>query len=164
MANLPELQGYADGSWPTAGSLIVHVRALDAASTDLLTLAPEPSGLLTWLGAQQQVVGWGEAARIEVQGDHAIREASAQWNALVAGAHVTNDSPYEWANRAPFALGSFGSTVCREARAAGAMTVVAAADPAAAAEALLKNRAKFSACLVKGSRGMALARLVNAFV
>ncbi len=108
MANLPELQGYADGSWATAGSLIVHVRALDAASTDLLTLAPEPSGLLTWLGAQQQVVGWGEAARIEVQGDHAIREASAQWNALVAGAHVTNDSPYEWANRAPFALGSFG--------------------------------------------------------
>ena len=53
-------------------------------------------------------MGWGEAARIEVQGDHAIREASAQWNALVAGAHVTNDSPYEWANRAPFALGSFG--------------------------------------------------------
>ncbi len=94
MANPPELR--------------VRVRAFDAASADLLGLAPKPSGLLTWLGEQQQVVGWGEAARVEVQGDHAIREASTQWKALVAAAHVTNESPYEWANRAPFALGSFG--------------------------------------------------------
>ena len=108
MTNSPELS--ADGSW-MSGPLTVRVHALDAsniASADLLTLAPEPSGLLAWLGEQQEVVGWGEAARIEVQGEHAIREASSLWNALVTGARVTNDSPYEWASRAPFALGSFG--------------------------------------------------------
>ena len=111
MANSPELRDCTDGPRTIGKSLNVHIRALDTTdttSTDLLALAPQPSGLLTWLGAQQEIVGWGEAARIKVQGKHAIREASSQWNAVTMAAHVANDSPYEWASRAPFALGSFG--------------------------------------------------------
>ncbi|MFT0846225.1 isochorismate synthase [Actinomycetaceae bacterium L2_0104] len=88
--------------------LHVRVRELEVSPGNLLDWVPEANGILTWLGAEQQIVGWGEALRVEVQGDHAIREASAQWNAIASAATVSNESSHAWADRAPFALASFG--------------------------------------------------------
>ena len=88
--------------------LHVLVRELEGSPADLIDRAPEATGLLTWIGNDQQIVGWGEALRVEVEGDHAIREASAQWTTIASSAHVVNETPHEWADRAPFALASFG--------------------------------------------------------
>lgn len=88
--------------------LHVQVRELEGAPSELVDWAPTATGLLTWLGKEQQIVGWGEALRIEVQGDHAIREASVYWNAVTDSAKVANETPHAWADVAPFALASFG--------------------------------------------------------
>lgn len=89
-------------------SLIVDVQPFGGAPSNLLDLAPSSSGLLAWLGSDIEIVGWGEAARIDADGEHAMREASRQWAAGAACANVTNNSGYEWADGAPFAVASFG--------------------------------------------------------
>lgn len=89
-------------------SLIVDILPFDAAPANLLDIAPDPTGLLAWLGTDIEIVGWGETARIDAVGKHAMRESSRMWTELTAEATVNNHSGYEWADRAPFAVASFG--------------------------------------------------------
>ena len=89
-------------------SLIVDIQPFDAAPANLLDIAPDPTGLLAWLGADIEIVGWGETAQIDAVGKHAMRESSRMWTELTAEATVNNHSGYDWADRAPFAVASFG--------------------------------------------------------
>ncbi|MGO1943032.1 MAG: isochorismate synthase, partial [Ancrocorticia sp.] len=89
-------------------SLIVDVQLFHGAPANLLDVVPEPAGLLAWLGSDMEIVGWGEAARIDAVGEHAMREASRMWAGLADAATVNNSSGYSWAERAPFAIASFG--------------------------------------------------------
>ena len=51
-------------------------------AVDLLGLLPEGSGV-SWVRRGEGLVGWGERARLEVRGPHALAEAAAWWAALV---------------------------------------------------------------------------------
>lgn len=82
--------------------LQVRSQLLEKAPENLLDLAPNADGLLCWIGQDRQIVGWGEAARFEFSGRHAIREASTVWAEVAASS----------AGAIPVALASFafGST------------------------------------------------------
>jgi menaquinone-specific isochorismate synthase len=56
----------------------------------LLGLLPA-SGALSWVRRGEGLVGWGEAARLEVSGPHALAEAAAWWDDHVAGLDVEDD-------------------------------------------------------------------------
>jgi menaquinone-specific isochorismate synthase len=53
----------------------------------LLDLLPG-EGALSWVRCGEGLVGWGEAARLEVSGPHALDEAAAWWAELLADADV----------------------------------------------------------------------------
>jgi len=78
---------------PALSLLTVSTVRLDAASTGgraLLELLPE-AGALAWVQDGQGLVGWGEAARLELTGPGRFLEAQAWWDALVGRAVVTDD-------------------------------------------------------------------------
>jgi menaquinone-specific isochorismate synthase len=52
-------------------------------SPDLLALVPA-TGALSWVRRGEGLVGWGEAARLEVSGPRALTEAAAWWDDLSA--------------------------------------------------------------------------------
>jgi menaquinone-specific isochorismate synthase len=52
-------------------------------SPDLLALLPA-TGALSWVRRGEGLVGWGEAARLEVSGPRALAEAAAWWDDLSA--------------------------------------------------------------------------------
>ncbi len=57
---------------------------------DLLALLPA-RGALVWLREGEGIVGWGEAARIELSGPDRFADAQAWWRALAAEAEVADD-------------------------------------------------------------------------
>jgi hypothetical protein len=73
--------------------LPVSTVRFDVASTGgraLLDLLPD-SGALAWVQDGEGLVGWGEAARLELTGPGRFLEAQAWWDALVGRAVVTDD-------------------------------------------------------------------------
>ncbi|MCD4549110.1 isochorismate synthase [Schaalia sp. lx-260] len=90
-------------------ALHIRVEALPEnhplAHVPLFDLAPHGQQLLAWNGTGHQLLGWGNALSITVDGPHAIRDAARIWDEVRSVAHV--DSPTQ-APRAPFAFGSFG--------------------------------------------------------
>jgi menaquinone-specific isochorismate synthase len=54
---------------------------------DLLSLLPH-SGALSWVRRGEGLVGWGEAARLEISGPDALTEAAAWWSGVAAGLDV----------------------------------------------------------------------------
>jgi menaquinone-specific isochorismate synthase len=72
----------------------VAVREVRTVAVDdpgaLLALLPE-DGALAWVRGDDGLVGWGEAARVEVSGPAPFAEASAWWSALVSAADVVDD-------------------------------------------------------------------------
>jgi menaquinone-specific isochorismate synthase len=69
----------------TSGTPVTTV-ALDDAP-ELLDLLPA-DGALSWVRRGEGLVGWGEAARLEVSGPGALAEAAAWWAAHLDGAEV----------------------------------------------------------------------------
>ncbi|SEO66255.1 isochorismate synthase [Trujillonella endophytica] len=63
----------------TAASAVTTVELPD--SPDLLRLLPADGGL-SWVRRGEGLVGWGEAARLEVSGPRALAEAAAWWDDL----------------------------------------------------------------------------------
>ncbi len=70
----------------------------------LLDLLPA-GGALAWMGDGDGLVGWGEAARCEVQGPQQFAQAQRWWQALVAGTAV--DDEVALPGTGPVAFGSF---------------------------------------------------------
>ncbi len=56
----------------------------------LLGLLPA-EGALSWVRHEEGLVGWGEAARLEVSGSDALVEAAAWWEEYTAGTAVDDD-------------------------------------------------------------------------
>ena len=56
----------------------------------LLDLVPADGGL-SWVRHGEGLVGWGEAARLEVSGPHALAEAAAWWADYTAGLDVDDE-------------------------------------------------------------------------
>ncbi|RBY97220.1 isochorismate synthase [Blastococcus sp. TF02-8] len=74
---------------PAAASRTVTTVRSDAAG-ELLDLLPSVGGL-SWVRRGEGLVGWGEAARLEVTGPHALIEAAAWWDDLTAGLDVDDE-------------------------------------------------------------------------
>jgi menaquinone-specific isochorismate synthase len=68
-----------------AARTVSTVRTDDA--TALLTRLPA-EGALSWVRSGEGLVGWGEAARLEVSGPRALVEAAAWWSDYTAGLDV----------------------------------------------------------------------------
>lgn len=90
------------------GQLNVRVRPLASTPSRLLDLVPSPEGLLCWLGEGRQIVGWGEATKLEFAGQHAMRDAALQWKQLAASAIVDDSSATSFEASFPIAMASFG--------------------------------------------------------
>jgi menaquinone-specific isochorismate synthase len=71
-----------------AARTVTTVRA-DAAA-ELVDLVPAHAGL-SWVRRGEGLVGWGEAARLEVTGPSALAEAAAWWEEYTAGLDVADD-------------------------------------------------------------------------
>ncbi|MCF6510087.1 isochorismate synthase [Blastococcus sp. MG754426] len=81
----------------TAAALTSPAAAADTVSTvradaagELLDLLPAGAGL-SWVRRGEGLVGWGEAARLEVSGPGALAEAADWWDTYVAGLDVGDD-------------------------------------------------------------------------
>lgn len=70
----------------SAVQLQIRAEEFHDAPENLLNLAPRPGNLLCWVGDKKQIVGWGEALRLEFSGRHAIREASSAWKEIADSA------------------------------------------------------------------------------
>ena len=78
---------------PALSLLPVSTVRLDAAAAGeraLLELLPE-TGALAWVQDGEGLVGWGEAARLELIGPARFLEAQAWWDALVGRAVVSDE-------------------------------------------------------------------------
>jgi len=75
-------------SRPAAARTVTTVRS-DAAA-ELLDLVPAHAGL-SWVRRGEGLVGWGEAARLEVSGPSALADAAAWWDEYTAGLDVADD-------------------------------------------------------------------------
>jgi menaquinone-specific isochorismate synthase len=72
-------------------STAASVRTVPAeAAGPLLGLLPA-EGALSWVRHGEGLVGWGEAARLEVSGPDALAEAAAWWAGYTAGLDVADD-------------------------------------------------------------------------
>src|SRR5215212_1431192 len=65
----------------------VRSRPVDLVGT-LLQRLPRADGVLAWVRDGEGLVGWGEAARLEVSGPDALAEAAAWWAEFTVGADV----------------------------------------------------------------------------
>jgi menaquinone-specific isochorismate synthase len=74
---------------PDAAARTVTTVRADAAGA-LLELLPAIGGL-SWVRRGEGMVAWGEAARLEVTGPHALAEAAAWWADYVAGLDVDDE-------------------------------------------------------------------------
>ncbi|SOC49173.1 isochorismate synthase [Blastococcus aggregatus] len=75
-------------SRPAAARTVTTVRS-DTAG-ELLDLVPARAGL-SWVRRGEGLVGWGEAARLEVSGPSALADAAAWWDEYTAGLDVADD-------------------------------------------------------------------------
>lgn len=86
----------------------VAVRTVRTVAVDdpgpLLELLPE-HGALAWVRGGDGLVGWGEAARLEMTGPAPFADAAAWWSTVVAGADV--DDAVQLPGSGLVALGSF---------------------------------------------------------
>ncbi|TFV53298.1 isochorismate synthase [Blastococcus sp. TF02A-35] len=87
---------------PAAASRTVTTVRSDAA-VELLDLLPAV-GALSWVRRGEGLVGWGEAARLEVTGPRALAEAAAWWDEYTAGLDV--DDELEVPGSGPVLFGS----------------------------------------------------------
>jgi menaquinone-specific isochorismate synthase len=73
----------------------VTVRAVRTVAVDvrqpLLDLLPDAPGALAWVRQGDGLVGWGEAARLELSGPSRFAEAQAWWSGLTSAADVEDD-------------------------------------------------------------------------
>src|SRR4051812_24978219 len=83
----------------------------------LLRLLPA-TGALAWTIGGEGLVGWGEAARIEITGEDHFAQAQTWWDALVARCSVTDE--LELPGTGLVAFGSFAF----DGRSAGSVLVV----------------------------------------
>ncbi|MGY2003160.1 isochorismate synthase [Blastococcus sp. SYSU DS1024] len=74
---------------PAAASRTVTTVRSDAAG-ELLDLLPARGGL-SWVRHGEGLVGWGEAARLEVSGPRALAEAADWWDRFTAGLDVADE-------------------------------------------------------------------------
>ncbi|MGY1916187.1 isochorismate synthase [Blastococcus sp. SYSU DS0973] len=74
---------------PAAASRTVTTVRSDTAG-ELLGLLPARGGL-SWVRHGEGLVGWGEAARLEVSGPHALAEAADWWDRFAAGLDVADE-------------------------------------------------------------------------
>lgn len=73
---------------PAAARTVTTVRTEAAAA--LPALVPAHGGL-SWVRRGEGLVGWGEAARLEVSGPTALADAAAWWDEYTAGLDVADD-------------------------------------------------------------------------
>ena len=94
------------GAAPAAAAVPRTVRSqpVDLVGT-LLQRLPHPGDALAWVRDGTGLVGWGEAARLEVSGPDRFAEARDWWRAVVAHAEV-QDEVGAWGS-GPVAFGSF---------------------------------------------------------
>jgi len=102
---------------PHVQPLVVRTVRLDAPD-DLLSLLPEDAPL-TWVRRGDGLVGWGEAARVEVAGPDRFADAERWWQGLVARAVVRDE--VHLPGTGPVAFGSFAFD---DLSAAGGVLVV----------------------------------------
>ncbi|WHP19183.1 isochorismate synthase [Cellulomonas sp. ES6] len=102
---------------PHPEPLVVRTVPLDAPD-DLLSLLPEDAPL-TWVRRGDGLVGWGEAARVEVAGATRFADAERAWQQVVAHAVVRDE--VRLPGTGPVAFGSFAFD---DASAAGGVLVV----------------------------------------
>ncbi|RZU33272.1 isochorismate synthase [Blastococcus saxobsidens] len=76
-------------TFPAAASRTVTTVRSDAAG-ELLDLLPATGGL-SWVRRGEGLVGWGEAARLEVTGPRALAEAAAWWDDHTAALDVADE-------------------------------------------------------------------------
>jgi menaquinone-specific isochorismate synthase len=93
----------AHAASPHPEPLVVRTVALDAPD-DLLSLLPEDAPL-TWVRRGDGLVGWGEAARVDVGGADRFADAERWWQRLVAHAVVRDE--VRLPGTGPVAFGSF---------------------------------------------------------
>ncbi|MGY2083806.1 isochorismate synthase [Blastococcus sp. SYSU DS0539] len=74
---------------PAAASRTVTTVRSDAAAA-LLDLLPATGGL-SWVRHGEGLVGWGEAARLEVSGPRALADAAEWWDEYTAGLDVADE-------------------------------------------------------------------------
>ena len=94
-----------DAAPQVAGSRrLVRSRQVDLVGT-LLQRLPRADGALAWLHDGVGLVGWGEAARLEVSGPDRFSQAREWWQALVSTFDVADDVGVHGSG--PVAFGSF---------------------------------------------------------
>ena len=89
---------------PAPALRLVRSQPVDLVGT-LLQRLPRAEGALAWLRDGHGLVGWGEAARLEVSGPDRFSVAQAWWRELVAGCTV--DDTVGVRGSGPVAFGSF---------------------------------------------------------
>jgi menaquinone-specific isochorismate synthase len=99
MSSLP-----GDAPGPAAAPRTVRSQPVDLVGT-LLQRLPRADGALAWVRAGAGLVGWGEAARLEVRGPDRFAQARDWWRRLVAG--MTVDDAVGVRGSGPVAFGSF---------------------------------------------------------
>ncbi|RMI04764.1 isochorismate synthase [Cellulomonas triticagri] len=102
---------------PHAEPLVVRTVPLDAPD-DLLSLLPHDAPL-TWVRRGDGLVGWGEAARVEVAGATRFADAERAWQRMVAHSVVRDE--VRLPGTGPVAFGSFAFD---DESAAGGVLVV----------------------------------------
>ena len=82
---------YPQGVLPAPALDVLCVRTVRVEEPGpLLDLLPE-QGALAWVHGGEGLVGWGEAARVELTGADRFADAQRWWDALAAGASVRDD-------------------------------------------------------------------------
>jgi menaquinone-specific isochorismate synthase len=71
---------------------------------DLLGALPDQQSV-AWIRRGEGLVGWGEAARLQVRGDETFSRAQRWWNRLLAGAHI--EDSVDLPGTGPVAFASF---------------------------------------------------------
>ena len=89
---------------PAAAPRTVRSQPVDLVGT-LLQRLPHAGDALAWVRAGEGLVGWGEAARLEVTGPDRFARARAWWRELVAHAEVDDEVGVRGSG--PVAFGSF---------------------------------------------------------
>jgi menaquinone-specific isochorismate synthase len=94
-----------DAPRPAGAPVLVRTQPVDLVGT-LLQRLPRAGDALAWVRDGAGLVGWGEAARVELRGPDRFAQARHWWRGLVAGAVVEDEVGVRGSG--PVAFGSFG--------------------------------------------------------
>jgi menaquinone-specific isochorismate synthase len=94
-----------DAPRPAGSPVLVRTQPVDLVGT-LLQRLPRAGDALAWVRDGAGLVGWGEAARVELRGPDRFAQARHWWRGLVAGAVVEDEVGVRGSG--PVAFGSFG--------------------------------------------------------